>query len=366
MASKQARFSGAARRARILALLGAVLCLALAAPGPAALAQEPAGAPAVHVPAVPAQGQAQMPAVADTGVHIQALRVQVMPEFDNPRVLVVVQGRLAASDRLPAVVTFRLPLEATINQMAVMSMDGGSIAQDYEARPDAADPRWLAVSYTLTNAHFFYEYYYDPLGADEEKQFAFTLNSLYPVEDLLLEVQEPARASGFQVEPQPAGSRLDGSLGLTYHQIQVGQVPAGEDVGLAVRYTKADPTPSLSWQQVMALQDAKAPVAPVMAAAPAAMPTERDSGSMLALMAGASLALIVMGTAYAAWRTPRRAPAAPAQRRARYCPGCGSALRARALYCHSCGAPRPTPRTSAADSLPRDATAGCPRLEVRL
>ena len=41
-------------------------------------------------------------------VRIQQMRVQVMPEFDDPRVLVIVQGRLAVSpDDLPVMITFR-------------------------------------------------------------------------------------------------------------------------------------------------------------------------------------------------------------------------------------------------------------------
>ena len=344
--------SRTARRGRALACLGIIVCLALLAPGPLALAREPG------------TGGVARSLSAQADLHIQILRVQVMPEFDNPRVLVVVQGRLAESDALPAKVTFRLPREASINQMAVMSMDGGTLTQEYEALPDGADPRWRAVTYTLTNAHFFYEYYYDPLAAGADKEFTYTLSSLYPIDDLLLEVQEPARATSFQVEPHPATNRVDSSLGLTYHQIQVGRVAAGEDVTVAVRYTKADPDPSLSWQQVMALEDAQAPTMPAMAA-PAATTRQPQSGSLLGLLAGAGLALLVLGAAYAAWRAPRSSPA-HGRSSVLVCSRCGTALRAGALFCHSCGTPGPTPRHPSADPTQQDGTAGCSPLEVRL
>ncbi len=349
MATRNLVVAMAANRGRILACLGVIVCLALVAPGAVALGQEPG------------TGASGSPA-PQTDLQIQLLRVQVMPEFDNPRVLVVVQGRMADSTSLPATVTFRLPMGASINQMAVMNMDGGTIAQDYEALPDAVDPRWLAVSYTLTNAHFFYEYYYDPLGSDANKEFSFALNSLYPVGDLLLEVQEPARASDFGLEPRPASLRVDSSLGLTYHQLLVGQVAAGEDVEVAVRYSKADATPSLSWQQVMALEDAQAPV---LVAQPAGTAQAADSGATLAMLAGAGLALLVLGVAYAAWRSPRPLPAGE-RSPARACPVCGTPLRAGALFCFSCGAPSPTPRHPAADPLQRDGAAGRSPLEVRL
>ena len=196
-----------------------------------------------------------------------------------------------------------------------------------------------------------------------QEVFGPTVN-LYPVDDLLLEVQEPARASDFGVEPRPVTMRVDTTLGLTYHQLQVGQVTAGEDVAVAVRYFKADPTPSLSWQQVMALEDAQA-AKPAVAVSPGGTAQRSKTSSTLALLAGTGLALLVLGVAYAVWRSPRPLPAAE-RRHTRTCPVCGTPLRAGAIFCHSCGAPSPTPRHPAADSAQRDGAAGCSPLEVRL
>ena len=110
---------------------------------------------------------------------IQQLRVQVLPEYDDPRVLVVVQGRLSApGTAFPLPVTFRLPVDAQINQMASMDMlTRGTVSLPYDVQPDPEDPRWSLVTYTLDNAHFFYEYYYQPIEGQMEKQFAFTFSS---------------------------------------------------------------------------------------------------------------------------------------------------------------------------------------------
>ena len=79
-----------------------------------------AGRVAAQEPGAPAE------APVGTELQIQQMRIQIMPEFDDPRVLVIVQGRLAA----PAVdlsqpITFRLPRSAQINQMATMNMNTG-------------------------------------------------------------------------------------------------------------------------------------------------------------------------------------------------------------------------------------------------
>src|SRR5687768_11424218 len=54
-----------------------------------------------------ATAQEATPPAGDT-LAIQRLRVQVMPEFDDPRVLVIVQGRLEATT-LPRTLTLRVP-----------------------------------------------------------------------------------------------------------------------------------------------------------------------------------------------------------------------------------------------------------------
>ena len=128
-------------------------------------------------------------------VRIQQLRVQVMPEFDDPRVLVIVQGRLAASvNDFPVTITFRLPQGAQINQMATVNMESaGTTMKPYETQPDPADARWQLVSYSLDGAHFLDEYYYDPIIGIVDKAFTYTLNSYHPVDDASVRSRSPRR-----------------------------------------------------------------------------------------------------------------------------------------------------------------------------
>jgi hypothetical protein len=289
-------------------------------------------------------------------LRIQQLRIQVMPEFDDPRVLVIVQGRFtAAENQFPAPVTFRLPLEAQINQMATIeTMAGGTTAEAFDTRPDPDDGQWLLATYTLRDAHFFYEYYYDPLPADADKDFTFLASSLYPVDDLLIEVQEPAAASDLRLEPAAAASRLDPALNLRYHQIRVGPLPAGGETAVRVRYTKTDPAPSLSWEDVMATQakrtDNAAPALQVMASdamaseamasqAMASQATAPEGRVPVGILAGLGLSALAAAIIIGWVRARPGSPATPLPGGSvRFCPDCGTALRPEARYCHACGA----------------------------
>lgn len=281
---------------------------------------------------------AQEPGRADD-LRIQQLRIQVMPEFDDPRVLVIVQGRLyVAADDFPVTVTFRLPQGAQINQMASVNMDSaGTIMLPYEAQPDPDDARWQLVTYSLDGAHFFYEYYYDPIVGDVDKAFTYTLSSLQPVDDVSVEIQQPKAAEDFSTSPQAAASRLDQNLRLYYHQVGLGALGAGEETSISVNYTKADPNPSLTWEQVMALQEGKRPpetTGPTKAPSSGLqIPTE------VFVFAGGALVLLL--GAFVGYRL--RMGDAPADEAGendpdRFCRTCGTALKADAIYCHHCGA----------------------------
>lgn len=291
------------------------------------------------------------------GPDILQLRVQVLPEFDDPRILVILQGRLDVQpEDLPLALTFAVPRGAQINQMAAMNTETGTIeSRDFDAIPDADDDRWTLVTYTVDSAHIFYEYYYTAFAAGEpDRAFTFTLPATYDINSLQVEIQQPLKAEGFSLEPEPVIARSDETLGFTYHLFDFGAVKATEEVAVAIAYRKTDPAPSVTKEDLMVAGDA------------GEMPVQ--SGAAVAQGGGDPVlwgALGVVGLAGAAafgWhRKSRRvttigeiAPvrsstysATKGQRDASssgsgeasmtYCPACGAKLRVRARFCHVCG-----------------------------
>lgn len=310
---------------------GLALILFLAGLGPMAAVW-----PVAAQESLPLEGE---PAASE--LRIQQLRIQVMPEFDDPRVLVIAQGRLIAPDSaFPLAVTFRLPQGAQINQMAAMDMmTAGTRSQPFEVQPDPDDERWSLVTYTLDNAHFFYEYYYNPLSGEPNRRFSFTLNNVLPIADLLLEVQQPLAAEDFALDPAPTGTRLDEAFGFTYHQFQAGNLSAGEGLEVAVSYTKTDPAPSLSAEQVMAGMQVASSASEMPS--PKVASGQMDSSVpvwMFVLLGSATLAGVVLVIWYRArMDSALLAPALEASRR-QFCFRCGTPLKGAARFCHSCGA----------------------------
>jgi len=299
------------------------------------------------------------PSVWAQDLQIQKLRIQVMPEFDDPRVLVIVQGRLNIDGQTPQRVSFRLPRGAQINQMATMDVNSGAVtSQPYETVDDETDPRWMLVSYTLDSAHFFYEYYDDGLGLGEaNRQFSYLFNSLLPVSDLQVEIQEPLRATDFSLSPSPTLVYQDERFGLSHHQYTIGTLAPQTDLKIELHYTKADATPSVSRQQVTSMQSEPLAlptptIAPAMPGTPHETPAPaapRRWGYVIGGGAG-----IVGLAAFWWWRRRRKrsdavVPVADAGSETitqdAFCRQCGAALRPDSRFCHICGQAVPPQNT---------------------
>lgn len=287
-----------------------------------------------------AQSPGGLEATGD-GPRVQELKIQVLPEFDDPRTLIVVQGRLAAaSETFPQAVVFRLPAAAQINQMAVMDlMAGGVVAQEYEVEIDPEAPEWVLVRYALENPHFFYEYYVGTPQDRGERSVAITWQSLQPIDHLVLEIAEPLGAVAFTLEPVSTASRVDGALGLTFHQIEVRDVAADEPVSIAFRYERESEAPSFTHQT--ASPGATIVGNPdVVQATMAPVPESAGDRFWLWLLMPVG-AVVVLAGALIAQRRLQWSGADPRPTvggAAVFCRVCGTHLREGAQFCHRCGA----------------------------
>jgi hypothetical protein len=233
--------------------------------------------------------------------------------------------------------------------MAVMNVATGATApQSFDARPDPDDVRWSLVTYTLDNAHFFYEYYYDPLAGGADKQFTYTFSSPQRVMELLLEVQQPLAATDFTLDPLPTIARHDEALGFTYHQFSVGALAGGEETAVTVSYTKTDPKPSMSREDVMAMQMQDVPSDVPASDMPAAAGTSQTGGAAPGWPA-VLLTVVLVSAGGVVWfrsvssgdsPAPIASTAPEAAQSTAYCSQCGATYKSKARFCHVCGAAR--------------------------
>ena len=203
--------------------------------------------------AAPSTASASPPSATPTETRTPAanlvmarLRLSIWPEYDDPRVLIMLRGEMAPRQAFPASVTLPLPKGTEIVGAGMISEQNELILHPYEVVPgDAQD----SLQLNLPVPRFFLEFYYNPFTASRaEKRFTYTTPTPYPIEVLEVDIQQPLQATNFTLEPASM-EHLTDKQGFTYHQFAYRDITKGQSQTFTVSYSKTVFTPSVPKQQ---------------------------------------------------------------------------------------------------------------------
>lgn len=279
------------------------------------------------------------PTWADDDLKINDMYVSVWPEYDTPQVLVQYEGRFADPQVFPRRVSFLVPPGALIDATCALDASGKHTKIPFEEQPEADG--WTRLSYNLTTPTFHLDFYYNPIQGEATRNIAFRFRPTYPAAKLLIEVQEPQRASGFRLTPAAQSVNQD-NQGFKYHRSSFTNVDPGKPIDVRIAYTKPDSRPSVTTEQ---------PATTVQQARP--IQWLPDMPLLLATLAGAGGMML-----FALWYTTQRAHISPPHLalvepsvrrttsptlRGGYCTQCGCPLQAEDRFCPECGERRYRP-----------------------
>ena len=314
-------FGGELGDADIRNTVAYVQTLAAAQPAPAARAE--AEAPAAEPPA---------------DLRIARLQLSIWPEYDDPRVLLIIRGELAPGVAFPTHVNLPIPKDAELIGAGMISDLGELLLHPHRViAGNASDTLEIA----LPAPRFFAELYYDPFEtAGDAKRFSYTFEAPYPIAQLDVDVQKPYTASEFVTEPPAMAVETEGR-DTAYHRFAYRDVAAGQPTAFTVSYVKTDPQPSVP----------KAADAP--AASPAAQGPQDRMLIYAAILASVIAAYVLAALLWSGYQrrqaavtppeTPPRplpvasAPPPDAPAVANFCRYCGRALDADYAFCPGCG-----------------------------
>jgi len=257
---------------------------------------------------------------AVSGPAIVGLHVDLWPEHDDPRVLVIYRGTLSGGTLLPYTLAFSIPAGSQVNATAYRRGTNLLSAQ-HQVQPGTDR---TIVAFTVAEREFQFEYYADVLTGHPGR--TFTMDLVFPllVESLDVAVEQPLRATGVALNPASASTTSAG--GFTYHLYAQRQWPAGKVWRVRVSYRKDDLEPSLP---------RAAPAAPASGAA--VLP----SGSGRLTWFTAAAAGFILGALFVGAIWLLRRGRAPGPSRTPHCPNCGTVVRPQDRFCHRCGHAQP-------------------------
>lgn len=280
---------------------------------------------------VPVAGQEARPA-------IETLQIDMWPQYDNPQLLVIYRGSLAAptDERL----RFLLPAGAELNAVAYLTDDNRLVTLQSET---VVEGDQQIIAFTPETTEFQLEYYLDVIGPGPERSFTVDIGvGDQPVGELSIAVQEPVGASDLTGAP-PLSGPTPGFQGLDFYTRELQDVPAGEALRQTVTYTKTDDTLTAS-QLAPPTAEAAAPPPAAGSEFGTNLSEGTASRSWPAVAAVAVIVVAVVMLGIGAWRARSVEPALPAaatrSRRPRpsAAPAEGAQPTAGARFCHACGA----------------------------
>jgi hypothetical protein len=286
---------------------------------------------------------------AQESPRLASLEIAIWPEFDREAMaLVILRGELGDEVPLPATVAMRIPASSGgPSAVAYPDSDTATLRNlEYEL---AAAEASLLVTFT-TPGPFFQIELYDPLSIDtSNRSYAYVWPGDLAVDDLVVEVQQPAGATDLSIDPDLGDSTV-GSDQLEYRSAQMGSFEAEKTLAVNLTYAKADLRTSA---EILGFGGADAPT-PQLVESDGGVPT-------IAIVAAVIAALVVVAGAVVYWRwrgRPAVAPMGPAPgrrpgRRGRsgsakkprtdvFCTECGDPLLPGQRFCPGCGTPART------------------------
>jgi len=185
-------------------------------------------------------------AQAQNNISFSSVAVEIWPEFDQPSVLMIYHYNLGADVTLPAILDLRVPIQATVNAVALSDGSGSLITANYE-RKISGD--WAILTLTSTSRDIQVEYYDQYVRQGDTRQYEFVWPGNYPVDAFSINFQQPAGSTALKLTPE-LGAGVVAADGLTYYNSMIGALPVNQTFSLSIEYQKTTDALSASGQSV--------------------------------------------------------------------------------------------------------------------
>ncbi len=272
-------------------------------------------------------------ASAQNNIAFTSVSVQLWPEYDQPSMLVITDFEVAATTKLPASVTFRIPQDANLIAVAAYDASGNLVNAVFDG-PNA-EGEWQVFTITLNSTKARFEYYQPITFNGEQRIFSYLWNSAYAVDVFNIRVLEPLDTTSLTSIPELASISQENNL--KYFEGDSVKLAADEQFALNLEYKKSSNALITSSQGVQ-------PAAPVDENTPGRVSL---SNYLPYLLGGLGVVMIVGGFAYY-WRAgrgtskkSRRRTHAHAENEENdeesYCPQCGARAKPGDRFCRVCG-----------------------------
>lgn len=183
------------------------------------------------------------------GLSIGRMRVAIWPEYDDPSLLVIYDGKFDEDSRFPIKTSFLVPKGAIISDACSLSHEGQHFCQLYKVFDRGA---YDEVRLLLPYPNFYLSFHTPAFsGIDRYREFLYQIKANHPIRFMEIDIQQPLRSSTFKITPEdnsslahedPVESRAKGFNHFSY---KLKDVEKDREITFTINYIKDDQKPSV-------------------------------------------------------------------------------------------------------------------------
>lgn len=186
---------------------------------------------------------------ATQGLSIGRMRVSIWPEYDEPSILAIYDGRFEGDSDYPIKTSFFVPRGSVISDACSLSHEGQHFCQLYKT---VNRGEYDEVSLLLPYPNFYLSFHTPQFDVMQEKrQFAYRIKANHPIRTMNVDIQQPLRSSAFNIAPDKnaAVAQNDGTIrvleGFNHLTYALNDISKGQESVFRLDYIKNDPKPSV-------------------------------------------------------------------------------------------------------------------------
>ncbi|OGT35468.1 MAG: hypothetical protein A2W28_08855 [Gammaproteobacteria bacterium RBG_16_51_14] len=186
---------------------------------------------------------------ATKDLSIGRMKVSIMPEYDDPSVLAIYDGRFEEVSSYPIKTSFLIPKGSVISDACSLSHEGQHFCQLYKT---VNKGNYDEVSLILPYPNFYLSFHTPQLDVKTEKKaIDYQIKANHPIRAMEIDIQQPLRSTAFNILPPEtaAVSQKEGSIsvikGFNHFIYRLESIAINHENTFKINYIKSDPNPSV-------------------------------------------------------------------------------------------------------------------------